>query len=55
MDDYTIHITAYFATREEAERGLSDAEEAIAKSNGSIEWNEIEAPDADYGLDVPAE
>lgn len=55
MDDYTVYITARFATREEAEQGLSDAEEAIGKSNGSIELNEIEAPDSDYDLDVPAE
>ncbi len=48
MDDYTVSITAYFATREEAERGMSNAEEAIAKANGSIELNEIEGPDSDY-------
>lgn len=39
---FRLHITADFDTEEEARRANSDAQEAIGKNNGDLQYEEIE-------------
>lgn len=44
---YRIYLTADYDTLEEANRGLSEAEEAVGKTNGDLQNSEVEDLDGE--------